>query len=200
MSVTRGPLLALLLAGLLPAATAWPDVAPPSATAPPINSRYLLLDARGRMISNEDFPGRYQLITFGYTSCPDVCPTTLANMAQVRRRLGPLGERLQLIFITLDPERDDAPALARYTAYFDAQIIGLTGSVELIRAAAEHFQVQFRKFASPGGATGRYSLDHTTGMYLLGPDGLFLARFAYDTAAPDIATRVTALMGADANQ
>lgn len=198
MSVTPGPLLVLLLAGLLPAATARADAAPQSAAAPEFNSRYLLLDVRGRMISNEDFPGRYQLITFGYTSCPDVCPTTLASMAQVRKRLGPLGERLQLIFVTLDPERDDAAALARYTAYFDAQIIALTGSAELIHAAAEHFQVQFRKFAAPGGAGG-YSVDHTAGMYLLGPDGLFLTRFAYDSPAPDIAARVAALMSADAS-
>jgi protein SCO1/2 len=170
----------------------------PASEAGAINPRYLMIDTHGRMVSNEDFAGRYQLLTFGYTFCPDVCPTTLANMVQIRKRLGALGERLQLVFITLDPERDDAPTLDKYTRYFDAGIVALSGSAELTRAIADHFQVKYRKFAAPGAGTGTgtgdYSVDHTAGLYLLGTDGEFIARFAYDSAAADTAARIAALM------
>lgn len=159
-----------------------------------INPRYLMIDTHGRMVGNDDFAGRFQLLTFGYTFCPDVCPTTLANMVQIRKRLGPLAERLQLVFITLDPERDDAATLDKYTSYFDAGIVALSGPEELTRAIADHFQVKYRRFTTPGNAAGGYSVDHTAGLYLLGTDGEFIARFAYDSAAADTAARIAALM------
>ncbi|MFO1427494.1 MAG: SCO family protein [Steroidobacteraceae bacterium] len=116
------------------------------------------------MIGNEDFPGRFQLLTFGYTSCPDVCPLTLTRMVQAQRLLGASSAQLQLIFITLDPERDGPEAIARYTAYFDPRIIGLTGSPELVRAAARHYKIRFRKYAEPGAPRRTsYSVDHTAG-------------------------------------
>jgi protein SCO1/2 len=166
----------------------------PGSAPHPINARYLMLDTHGRMVSNEDFAGRFQLLTFGYTFCPDVCPTTLANMVQIRTRLGRLGERLQLIFITLDPERDDARTLDKYTGYFDAQIVALRGSPELTRAVAEHYSVQYRMLPAPDGPAGAYSVDHTAGMYLLGPDGEFLERFRYDAPPADTAARIAARM------
>jgi protein SCO1 len=171
-----------------------PDAAPQPAQDGAINPRYLMIDTHGAMVSNEDFAGRYQLLTFGYTSCPDVCPTTLANMVQIRKRLGALGERLQLVFITLDPERDDARKLDKYTSYFDTGIVALSGPAELTRAIADHFQVKYRKFSAPGDPAGGYSVDHTAGLYLLGADGAFIARFAYDSAASETAARIAALM------
>ncbi len=159
-----------------------------------VNPRYVLSDTKGRTVTNEDFRGRFQLITFGYTFCPDVCPTTLTAMAQILRGLGERAARLQPIFITVDPERDTAEALARYTAYFDKRIIGLTGSPELIRAAADHYKVTYRKHLEPGAKPDSYSIDHTAGMFLLGPDGMFAARFAHSATPQETAARIAAIM------
>ncbi|MDD5249796.1 MAG: SCO family protein [Rhodocyclaceae bacterium] len=192
----RAALAALLLAGLLALTAAVPAAAgePQAADAQDVNPRYLLVDAKGRMIGNEDFPGRFQLIAFGYTFCPDICPTTLAAMTQVLRDLGDKAPRLQPIFITVDPERDSKEVMGRYTAYFDARIIGLTGSPELVRAAADHYKVTYRKYLAPGAAPDSYSVDHSAGMYLLGPDGAFVAKFVHDAAPQEIAARIADLM------
>jgi protein SCO1/2 len=163
----------------------------------PVVSRYLLMDSRGRAVTNEDFPGRYQLISFGYTFCPDVCPTTLAAMTQILRQLGDRADRLQPIFVSVDPERDTPQVLAKYTAYFDPRIIGLTGSPALIRAAADHYKVVYRKYLAPGEAPDRYSIDHTAGMFLLGPDGEFIARIAHGALPRETAARIAEIMAAD---
>lgn len=93
-----------------------------------INPRYLLQDPNGRSVTNEDFRGRFQLIAFGYTYCPDVCPTTLVEMAAILKQLGDQADRLQAIFITVDPERDTTKVLKTYTEFFDPRVLGLTGS------------------------------------------------------------------------
>ena len=160
----------------------------------PLNPRYMLQDTRGRPTSNEDFPGRFQLITFGYTFCPDVCPTTLATMVQVRQSLGGLGERLQLVFITLDPERDTREVLARYAEYFGPGISALTGSPALVQAAADHYRITFRRYVFPGAKSGFYSIDHTSGLYLLGPDGQFIVRLAHDAGVAATAARLREIM------
>lgn len=159
-----------------------------------INSRYLLVDGRGRSVSNEDFPGRFQLVSFGYTYCPDICPTTLVSMAQILRALGPKAERLQAIFVSVDPERDSAAALDRYTRHFDPRILGLTGSPELVRSAADHFKVRYEKYSEPGAEPGNYSIDHSAGLYLLGPDGAFAAKFAHGAPPTETAGRIAAFM------
>jgi protein SCO1/2 len=184
----------LALAGAPAAVAGEPQ---PGAETQEINPRYLLADSRGRAISNEDFPGRYQLISFGYTFCPDVCPTTLAAMAQILRQLGERAAKLQPIFITVDPERDTREALAKYTAYFDPRIIGLTGPTEYVRAAAEHYKVTYRKYLAPGAPPDRYSIDHSAGMILLGPDGQFAAKFAYAESPQETAARIAKIMAAD---
>jgi cytochrome oxidase Cu insertion factor (SCO1/SenC/PrrC family) len=161
-------------------------------------SRYLLMDTNGRAVTNQDFRGSFQLIAFGYTFCPDICPTTLAEMSLVMKRLGPLSERLQPIFVTVDPERDTPEILTRYTAYFHPRIIGLTGSPALVRRVADNFKVRYEKHQQPGGDPMSYSVDHSAGMYLLGPDGSFVARFAYATPPTTVAERIRTLMEEDA--
>jgi len=191
---------ALLCAALLAAAPVRAEDANDDATAvQDINPRYVLVDSRGRTISNEDFPGRFQLITFGYTYCPDICPTTLATMTLVLGQLGEQAARLQPIFISVDPERDSAAVIARYTNYFDARIIGLSGSPQLVRGAADHFKVSYQKYAEPGAAPGSYSVDHSTGIYLLGPDGNFVTKFAHATPASEIAARIATIMATSAS-
>lgn len=157
-------------------------------------TRYMLMDTRGQAITDKDFAGSYQLITFGYTYCPDICPTTLGEMSVIMKRLGDLSERLQPIFITVDPERDTPAVLDRYTAFFHPKIIGLTGSPAVIRRVADNFKVRYEKYHEPGSDPNRYSVDHSAGMYLLGPDGKFLTKFAYATPVSKITERISSIV------
>ena len=152
--------------------------------------RYLLQDTNGRAVSPDDFRGRYQLITFGYTFCPDICPTTLSEMAVVLQQLGPQAEGLQPIFVSVDPERDTLEVLRTYTAFFDPRIIGMTGSPALVSRAAENFKVRYQKVHEKGAPPDRYSVDHSAGMVLLGPDGAYLKKFAYATPPGQVAEAI----------
>jgi protein SCO1 len=190
---SRAWLLASFL--VLPLA-AWPgsDAVDSPAASAPINPRYVLLDTRGRMVSNEDFAGSFQLITFGYTSCPDVCPTELSTMASALHALGSASGRLKLVFISVDPQRDTPEVLAHYTSYFDASIVALTGPADLLRACADHFKVQYRRFREPGANVQDYSVDHTTGMYLLGPEGEFIRRFPEGISVAQLSGELKAML------
>ncbi|MEW6163903.1 MAG: SCO family protein [Pseudomonadota bacterium] len=149
--------------------------------------RYLLQDVNGRATTPDDFRGRYQLIAFGYTFCPDVCPTTLTEMTAVLQVLGPLAEGLQPVFVSVDPERDTLEVLRNYTAFFDPRIAGMTGSPALVSRAAENFKVRYQKVPR---ADGNYAMDHSAGMFLLGPDGSFLKKFAFATPPGEIAVAI----------
>jgi protein SCO1/2 len=152
--------------------------------------RYLLQDTNGRATTPEDFRGRYQLITFGYTFCPDVCPTTLSEIEAVLKALGPLAEGVQAIFISLDPERDTFALLKNYTAFFDPRIIGMTGAPALVSRTADNFKVRYKKVSEPGAPADRYAVDHSAGMFLLGPDGSFLKKYAYGTPPGEIVAAI----------
>lgn len=189
--------LAILAAALLCISPARGESPAPAEDEQPeigIVSRYLLMDSKGRAVSDQDFRGSFQLITFGYTFCPDICPTTLAEISLVMEKLGSRAEQLQPLFVTVDPERDTPEVLRRYTAYFHPRIIGLTGSPDLVRRVADHFKVRYEKHWEPGAEKDKYSVDHSAGMYLLGPDGGFLGKFAYATPPQDVANRIQALM------
>lgn len=156
----------------------------------PVRPRYLLMGTNGRSVMSDDFKGRFQLIAFGFVSCPDVCPTTLLEMSHVLAALGARAQHLQPIFITVDPQRDTAQVLAAYTQAFDARIVGLTGSPELVRRAASNFKVQFAKVQEPGANPDVYTMDHTAGMFLLGPDGTLVARFGYGLPVAQVTERI----------
>ncbi|MBS3936476.1 MAG: SCO family protein [Sulfuritalea sp.] len=158
--------------------------------APDLNPRYLLQATHGRAISDGDFPRHFQLIAFGYTFCPDICPTTLLEMAEVMKLLDANALHLQPIFISVDPERDSLPQLRDYLKFFDSRIVGATGSPELVRRAAENFKVRYERVAAPGAGPLNYAVDHSAGMYLLAPGGRFVAKFPYGMAAAEIAARV----------
>lgn len=163
---------------------------PPEALESGLNPRYLLQAANGRAIMDGDFRHQFQLITFGYTHCPDVCPTTLSEIASVLKQLGDDAGRVQALFFSLDPERDTLAHLRSYTAFFDARILGATGKPELLQHAAKNFKVRFEKVAQPGADPAHYAIDHTTGMFLLAPGGQFIARFAYGASPESIAQRL----------
>lgn len=159
-----------------------------------IDPRYQLMDTHGKAISERDFAGRFQLIAFGYTYCPDICPTTLAEMSRIMELLGAQADYLQPLFVTVDPERDKPAALGRYVLFFHPRIIGLTGSPEQVRDVADRFKVRYEKHWAPGAAQEKYSIDHSAGMYLLGPDGHFVGKFAYATPPDKIAERIGVLI------
>ena len=189
-------LCALLLAALLccnpPAAQTAHDLLAGETRG--INPRYLLQDPNGRSVTSEDFRGRFQLIAFGYTYCPDVCPTTLVEMAAILKQLGEEAERVQPIFITVDPERDSGKVLQTYTEFFDPRILGLTGSPALVRRAADNFRIRYAKVREPGAEN--YAVDHSAGMILLGPDGQFIRKFAFATPVDEITAQLAEIMGA----
>lgn len=194
------PLLALLVAATSALGAEAPRGAQhlPAAPEPAaLMPRYLLMDPQGRAVTHEDFRGRFQLVSFGFISCPDVCPTTLLEVKRILEILGEQAKQLQPVFITVDPERDTREVLREYTAAFDQRILGLTGSPELIRRAADSFRIQYEIVREPGAAPENYTMNHTAGMVLLDGQGRFVARFAYAMPAAEIAQRIRAAMGAD---
>lgn len=171
---------------ILPNAALATEAALEAVSAP----RYLLMAPGGRSVMSEDFRGRLQLVSFGFTSCPDVCPTTLLEMAHVLSALGDRAQYLQPIFITVDPQRDTAQVLGAYTQAFDPRILGLTGSPALVQRAADNFKVKFEKIQEPGASANVYTMDHSAGMFLLGPEGSLVAKFGYGAPVADLVERI----------
>ena len=123
-----------------------------------------LTDHRGRPARLEDFAGKLLVVFFGYTQCPDVCPTTMAEMAEVMRRLGPLSQQVKVAFITVDPERDTQELLSHYVPAFHPDFIGLWGDAEATARTARAFRVVYQKV--PGKTPGSYTVDHSAGSFV----------------------------------
>jgi protein SCO1/2 len=126
--------------------------------------RLSLPDVDGKPRQLADFQGKVSLIFFGYTQCPDVCPTTMIELAEAKRALGADGALVQGVFVTLDPDRDTSEVLKAYVGNFGADFIGLRGSAEQLAAAAKEFKIFFAKV--PGKVEGSYTIDHTAGAYI----------------------------------
>ena len=159
-----------------------------------LRPRYLLMDAKGRAVTNETFPEQFQLISFGYTFCPDVCPTTLAEVADIMGQLGESAARVQPIFITIDPERDKPEALQQYADFFDKRIIGLSGSPALIARIAQNYKIRYEIVREPDAAPDAYTVDHSAGMYVLAPGGAFVKKFPYGTSVDTIVREMRTLL------
>lgn len=129
---------------------------------------FSLTDHNGRARTLADFRGKVVTVFFGFTHCPDVCPTALAEMGQVMRELGPEAEKLQVLFITVDPERDTPELLRRYVPSFHASFLGLHGDTDAIARTAKEFKIFYQKQALPGGG---YSVDHSAGTYIYDREG-----------------------------
>ena len=128
-----------------------------------------LTDHEGQRRSLTDYAGKVLVVFFGYTQCPDVCPTTMVELVGARKLLGADGDRVQGIFVTVDPERDTQELLKNYVSNFDAGFVGLYGNAEETAAAAKHFKVYYNKV--PGSAPGLYTVDHTAGSYVFDAKG-----------------------------
>ncbi|MAM12219.1 SCO family protein (plasmid) [Martelella lutilitoris] len=146
---------------------------------------FSLLDAEGRVRMPSDFAGKHLLVFFGFTNCPDVCPTTLAEVAQVMEGLGDDAGKVQPLFISIDPTRDRSLELAEYTAAFHPSILGLAGDEAQTRAAARSFRIFYEREDSSGAPDG-YTMAHSAALYLIGPDGNWLRQFSYGTPASEI--------------
>lgn len=155
-----------------------------------VGGPFTLTDQNGRKVSEKDFLGRYMLVFFGFTYCPDICPTELQVMATALDRLSPaMAAKIQPLFVSIDPARDTPAAMAEYVAQFHPAIVGLTGSPAQVDAAAKAFRIYYAK--APGGDADSYMMDHTTYTYLMGPKGEFLTVFARGTTAEDMAAAVS---------
>lgn len=130
---------------------------------------FTLTDHTGKPRTLADFKGKAVVVFFGYTQCPDVCPTTMAEMATVMQKLGPLADQVQVLFITLDPERDTQELLASYVPAFDKRFLGLRGTLDQTAKTAKEFKVFYSKV--PGTDPGSYTIDHTAGSYVFDRDG-----------------------------
>ncbi|MGE5504775.1 MAG: SCO family protein [Actinomycetota bacterium] len=153
---------------------------------PAIGGPFTLAGPDGKTVTDADFAGRYRLMFFGYTFCPDVCPTALSTVAAALDKLSPeQRERLVPIFVTVDPARDTPKVMKDYVAAFHPAIVGLTGTEQQIADVARSFKVYYAKVK--GGKEGEYSMDHSAILYLMGPDGKFVAHFPHGTTADDLA-------------
>jgi protein SCO1/2 len=152
---------------------------------PPLFADFEMTDHRGMMQTEEDFKGRWMLVFFGFTNCPDVCPTTLSEVAAVMEGLGDEAAKVQPIFITIDPERDTPMALAEYVPLFDAGIIGLTGTPEQIAATSETFPIFFERIEEAT-APGGYTMSHTSHLFLFDTQAEFADSWPYGTPAEEI--------------
>jgi len=152
---------------------------------------FQLTDFNGKPRSLLDFRGKVVVLFFGYTHCPEVCPTTLADLAQVMRLLGKDADRVQVLFVTLDPERDSPELLAKFVPSFDPSFLGLYGDEQATRQSAKSFGVEYVK---QDDRHGGYTLDHTTGMYLLGTRGKPLLLAPYAESAEQLAKDIRLLL------
>ena len=195
----RARLIAFVIAGFLIGAIAGAGVllvANPqggqpvqSSGAALIGGPFSLVGTGGKPVTDRDFRGRYMLIFFGFTHCPDICPAELQVIAQALEQLGDKAKTVVPIFITLDPERDTPEAMANYVKSFGPNFVGLTGSPEAIAAAAKAYRVAYSKVENKESA-GDYSVDHSALVYLMDPEGRYVTHFSYGLSAEQMAEKL----------
>ncbi|MFG6446947.1 SCO family protein [Roseateles sp. BYS180W] len=161
-------------------------------TGAPYARSFSLTDQDGRVRSLADFKGKVVVVFFGFTQCPDVCPTTLVELAQVKKDLGADGDRVQGVFITVDPERDTPELLKPYVQGFDPSFVALRGTPEQTRDVAKEFKVFYAKV--PGSSSGTYTMDHTAASFIFDPLGRVRVFSRYGSGAQALASDIKALL------
>ena len=159
-----------------------------------IGGPFTLVNQDGETVTQDDFKGKYMLTYFGYTFCPDVCPTELQVMGTALDMMPQdIADEITPVFFTVDPERDTVEAIAEYVPYFHERMVGLTGTVEQTTAAAKAFRVYYAKTIPEGEPedTDSYLMDHSSFVYLMDRDGQFVRHFNYGTSPEDMAKGVT---------
>lgn len=190
--------LAVLLGVAALSINEWWRIAVPSDSstvfhAPAIGGPLTLATTDGSTVTDETYRGKILLVYFGYTTCPDACPTTLNNIAGALAELGPLVDHIQPLFITIDPQRDTREVLANYVKAFDPRIVGLTGTADQIAAAAKAYRVYYAPYKTRDAPDG-YLMDHTSVVYVMSEEHRFVASFSQDTPASQMADRLRKLI------
>lgn len=200
MGAVRGPrigliaaVMALALAAGLGAGYLWLGTGqrePAVSGTPAIGGDFTLTDQTGAQRTAADFRGQYMLVFFGFTHCPDFCPTSLQVMAEAVDALGAEGEKVVPVFITVDPARDTVPVLKDYVELFHPRMVGLTGTDGEVAQAAKAYRVYYAK----AGEGEDYLMDHSSFTYLMGPNGTYLAHFSYGTPPDKMADRIRSFL------
>jgi len=194
-------LIAAILAGLVILGTGaflalslrdTPRGAAGTVLASAIGGPFQLVDQNGKTVTDSDLKGRWALIYFGYTHCPDACPTALNDISIALAELGPKRDTVRPVFITVDPERDTPESLKAYVTSFDAPILALTGTAEQVAKAAKGYRVYYAKHPEAG---GDYSMDHSSVIYVMDPEGRFTASFTHESTPEQISERLKKLIG-----
>jgi len=180
--------------GPVAAALGLPQPGRAESTGVSVGGPFQLTDMNGQAVSEASYRGRWMLVFFGYSFCPDVCPTELQTIATALDRLGPLAAKVQPLFITIDPERDTPAVLKTYVALFGGRIVGLSGTPAQIAAVARAYRVYYAKVTPSGGAP--YLMDHSAFIYLMNEKGRFVTLFGPDTSARKLAEGLKARLSA----
>jgi protein SCO1 len=183
VNVRRRCLLALASLALAGCGAGGPKFEASDVTGASFGHDFALEDPDGRQRTLADFRGKAVVVFFGYTQCPDVCPATLATLTESMQRLGADADRVQVLFITVDPERDTAALLAQYVPAFDPRFLGLRGDAAATARTAKEFRIIYEKV--PGATPGSYTMDHSAGSYVFDPQGR-LRLFVSNGQGPDV--------------
>jgi protein SCO1/2 len=158
-----------------------------------IGGPFTLTDHTGKRVTDQDYRGRTMLVFFGFTFCPDICPSALQVVSAALDKLGPRADRFVPLFISVDPERDTPAQLASYVGSFHPRLVGLTGTPAEIEAVVKAYRVYVKKVSDPKSSAG-YTIDHTSLVYVMGPDGAYRTHFAHTTNADAMAERLAKLL------
>ncbi|WP_072390873.1 SCO family protein [Hyphomicrobium sp. CS1BSMeth3] len=158
-----------------------------------VGGPFSLVDQTGKAVTDKDFRGRFMLVYFGFTNCPDICPSGLQVMSAALDKLGPKADQVTPILITVDPERDTPQQLASYVPSFHPRLVGLTGSPEQIAAALKAYRVYAKKVEDPKSSAG-FTYDHTSIIYLMDREGNYVAHFTHATSVDRIAERLAQVL------
>ena len=158
-----------------------------------VGGPFTLVDDTGKRVTDKDYRGRYMLVFFGFTSCPDICPAGLQLISAALDKLGPKADRVTPIFISVDPERDTPQKLAEYVKSFNPRLVGLTGTPDEIAAVTKAYKVYFQKVPN-NERPADYGMDHTSIIYLMDPNGEFVAHFTPSTTVDDMTAKLDKLI------
>ena len=166
----------------------------PAAPGPDVGVAFSLIDQDGKKVTEADFSGRYMMIYFGYTFCPDMCPNTLSTIAEALDMLDEKGKDVVPVLISVDPARDTPEQLKMYVGYFHPRQVGLTGSAEQVAAVAKAYKVFFAKARQQENDPEDYLMEHTSATFLVGPDGKIRHRFSHGTDPETMVARLKELL------
>ena len=165
----------------------------PQEGRPAVGGPFELIDGDGRTVTERDFHGRHMLVYFGFTFCPDVCPTTLFSASAALEEIGPaLASKVRLVFVSIDPERDTPEVVKDYAAHFHPGTVGLTGTPEQVATAARAFRIYYRKAAPE--EDGSYLVDHSSILFLMDGEGRYVTHFGHEATADDMAAALKRLL------